>query len=143
MVFKILKLLFFLLFIYLLILCINNDDTVEINLKNICNDAKSSYYTFIYEDRNVTVYDMQNTLKHMFFNKKGLVDKLFISCDKERKFINIRTGAILKSEKDSIDVEPTYEKLHGYMGVWTKNNCYNIEKNGKIKVCSRKISVRK
>jgi len=138
MVFKVLKLLLFLILLYILILFTNNDNTVKVNLKNICIDTISSYYTFIFEDRDVIVYDMHNTLKHMFLNKNDLADRLFINCNKKRKIINIKTGAILKTEKDSIDIEPTYEKLHGYMGVWTKNNCYNIDKNGKIKTCSSK-----
>lgn len=140
MIFRITKALIFLLLVFILAYFIytkDGDNIVKINLKNICRNAETSLYNIVFKDRNVTIYDKHNAIKYMLLDKDDLVNKFFTDCTAKHKVFNIRTSIILKTEKDSIDIEPTYEKVHGYMGVINKMKCYRVANDGGFVICKQ------
>ena len=136
---KVAKTLIFILFTYILISFVydkyakNRNNTTKINLENICPNTKSSLYVIIFKDKNITLFDKQNALEYMFINKDDLTNKFFVDCSSKQRLFNIKYGVILKTKTDSIDIESSYQKLHGYMGVFMRKDDYYVDSNGTIK----------
>ena len=106
------------------------EDILEVNLTNICRIQKNTIFIFDFNDKNITVKDPLSMVNRMYILKKYFKKNFFIECKNKKRVFVFKSGAILKSDSDSIDVEKNSQKLHGYMGVYTKNNCYYVDKKG-------------
>lgn len=110
-------------------------NTVVINVHNLCKNAESSYFIFNFSDRNVTINDNSQAIYKIYTNKVNLDNDFYLECKNRRKTFIFNHGTILKTKNDSIDIEENYEKIHGYMGILEKNNCYSVDKNGRFNKC--------
>jgi len=109
-------------------------NTIMLNPNNMCINTKVSFFIFKFSNRNIIVKDTNRFIKKIYINKKELKN-LYLECDKNIKRFIFTEGAILKTDTDSIDIENNYEKVHGYMGVFIKNDCYYVNKNGTFDIC--------
>lgn len=83
----------------------------------------NSKFIFLFKDFNTTINDKNSSVRKIYHS---ILDTIQIKIQNHNRLIYIQGGAILKTENDSIDVQNNHEKLHGYMGEWTKNNCYFV-----------------
>jgi len=113
----------------------NNFEITIINIDNFCNRVKSSSYIFKLPTRDVVIKDDNGLIKKIYVNKNIFNKDFLLDCKKNKKYFFFKQGAILKTQNDSIDVMKFNEKLHGYMGIWQKNNCYYVDYNGNFKNC--------
>lgn len=112
-------------------------DVVQINIDNFCKkQAIKTRFIISFLDRDVTIFDPLQKVKKIFIFKSD-IKKIKVSVKKYIRIVSIESGVILKTENDSIDVGYNSEKLHGYMGVWEKNNCYDVNQNGTFVRCDR------
>jgi hypothetical protein len=115
-------------------------DVIEVNLEDFCVDSNQSYYLFRFERRIVSIEDLNNKIVKMFNDKTVFKNHHFIlRCKQNKRYILLIEGAILKTKNDSIDVMKYEDKLHGYMGVFLRNDCYYVDENGKIDTCDQNI----
>ena len=103
---------------------------LDINLTNICKMQKNTIFLFNFNDKNITVKDPLFKVKRMYILKKYFKKDFFIECNNDKRIFILKEGAILKSNLDSIDIGKNSQKLHGYMGVITNNDCYFVDKKG-------------
>lgn len=125
---------------YLCIVCIvafflnkifnEKKDVLDIDLSNICPNSKNTEFILNFEERNITIADPLSMVKKIYIFKNDFMNKFTIKCNGKKRFFLLRNGAILKTFDDSIDVGKITQKLHGYMGVFTKNSCYYVDKKG-------------
>ena len=115
-------------------------DVVQIKIDNFCKkQARKTRFEICFLDRNVTIFDPLQKVKKIFIFKSDIKNKFNVSVKDYIRIIHIKSGVILKTKNDSIDVGNSEEKLHGYMGVFTKNNCYYVDKNGTFTICQDRV----
>jgi len=112
-------------------------NSVYINPNNICSISDSVTYLFVFRKRRVTVKDPYNKIITLILNKSALISKLKIECDQNKKKFVLNTTAGLKTQSDSLGIGTTIDKLHGYMGIWEKHNCYHVDQNGTFISCDK------
>jgi len=107
----------------------------SVNINNqYCCPNKKFLYVILLKDRKVTIDDHYRLIIKLIFPKDGkIVNKTEGTICK----VDITTPVLIKTKTDSIDIMTYGEKLHGYMGVWTKNDCYYVDKNGSIDICTK------
>lgn len=89
-------------------------------------------FIFIFEDHNKTLEDYYNKVNKIIFTYEDTVTIDFIN---KKRIVYIDSGAILKTISDSIDIENTYVKLRGYMGVIDKTHMhFYVDKNKMFQV---------
>ena len=76
-------------------------------------------FIFAFDEYNIIVNDTRNNVKLIYCSRGDIVT---IKNSKKKRNIFLYKGAILKTSKDSIDIEEDYVKLKGYMGIIDKEN---------------------
>lgn len=105
-------------------------DVLDINLSNICDTKNYTEFVFNFKNQNITLRDPFSKIHTVFIRRKYLENSFFVKCNGKKRVIILKEGAILKSNKDSIDIERNSQKLHGYMGIFTNNSCYYVDHEG-------------
>jgi len=106
---------------------------IEIDIKTFLPNTVIKKYNFKFNKRSVIVYDKFAKIILVLIDKHNIKNKISI----QNNQLFIRSQATLKTKTDSIGISVTGEKLHGYMGVWTKNDCYYVDENGSIDMCTK------
>lgn len=121
----------YLLFIFLqFIYAFFTNSVTYLDNKKIYNNK----FIFLFKDFNTTINDKNSSVRKIYHS---IFDTIKIKIQNYNRLIYIQGGAILKTENDSIDVQNSHVKLHGYMGEWTKNNCYFVDKNLDFVPCKK------
>ena len=113
-------------------------NSVYINTNNICSISDNAYYKIVLNEKEVIIIkDPYNKITTLILDKDDLVSKLKIECSQNKKLFILSTTVGLKTKYDSLGIGEKNNKLHGYMGVWEKNNCYDVDQNGIFVRCDR------
>ena len=79
----------------------------------------SGQTSFVFSENNKTVEDIYSKVNKIIFTVDGGVST---EIRNRKRIILVDGGAILKTSNDSIDVEKSYTKLKGYMGIWDEEH---------------------
>jgi len=142
LILKTIKVLLFLILVFIVIFIAlifyqsttSDMDYREISLNN--NMVKSKFnqtkFIFIFDEENKTVVDSYNLVHKIHIGLEN-ENKIDINMINNQRLIQIKNGAILKTDNDSVDVEKEFTKLKGYMGIWDKEHTkFYVDKNGEF-----------
>lgn len=105
---------------------------LEWNIKEIILDrnlnTSNTKFIFIFDDHNKTVYDKTNAVQKIYGIDNDDINMALLDSS---RIIIFKESGILKTDNDSIDVQDTYVKLGGYMGIWDKEHReFYVDKKG-------------
>ncbi len=100
---------------------------------------KYSIYKYKSSTRKVVIIDKYGFANRLRINKESFRSNIKIMCSENQRWGLIKDSFGLKSNTDSIGISDHTDKLHGYMGVFLRNDCYYVDENGKIDTCDQNI----
>jgi len=108
-------------------------NSVNINNQYCCPNKKFLYVVLL-KDRRVVIDDQNRLIVKLIFSKDG---KIVYKEEDDICKVYITTSILIKTKTDSMDIMTYGEKLHGYMGMWTNSDCYYVDENGSIDICTK------
>jgi len=129
------KIFLILLLLFIAIIFYESNE-IDMHIKEIVIDSKSNNFNtkfiFIFNDHNKSVYDETNSVEKIYGMNKNNIK---ITISNFKRVIILKKPGILKTVNDSIDVENSYVKLRGYMGIYDKEHKqFYVDKNGLFQV---------
>jgi hypothetical protein len=89
----------------------------------------STKFEFRYGRKTRHISDPFNQLQWVY---GGLPDSITVT-NGQRLIVYDEPKAVIKSSKDSVDVQETYTKHKGYMGIFEDGTHYTVDRDGIIK----------
>lgn len=132
------KIFFGLILLFISIIYYENK-IVEWNIKEIILDKNylksntfNTKFVFIFNEHNKTVYDKTNAVDRIYGVDKSDINITILNF---KRVIIFKKPGILKTIDDSIDVENSYVKLRGYMGIRDKEHKdFYVDKKGMFQI---------